>query len=336
MEDREMNRMFYAHQRWFGGWWMVSSGAGFSTRVHAKGLKKDIAFYLADILNGNRLFGCEVSESQKGCVDITCVGVIKGKTTYTFCTRVPIERACQIILEWIEKQPKIGVTYMGRGKYMVRKAYEGAVIFDNIEDAMSYINKGDRMKTLEEKISVMQAFARGEKIEYIKLRKVLSRLAGSEPCSCDEQIIETWMPFTTPIWDWLHYDYRIAAPEPKSVDKAIESAIKQHEDKFHNVDPFADAKKWFKERTLEYKHNSTGGWSTWWNGYLEEEPLWSNWKPSDFRRRPDADYTEETAHFYNMDLEHAHGIASFVRRNSDIKAHLGCGGVLTLIKRTPR
>ena len=53
------------------------------------------------------------------------------------------------------------------------------------------------MKTLAEKIAVMQAFERGEKIE------------------CD--VGEGWKNCPAPIWDWYETDYRIAEKPKKKV-----------------------------------------------------------------------------------------------------------------------
>lgn len=52
------------------------------------------------------------------------------------------------------------------------------------------------MKTLAEKIAVMQAAERGEKIEskYIALQ-------------CPEA---AWCPNSKPVWDWINFDYRVA------------------------------------------------------------------------------------------------------------------------------
>ena len=53
------------------------------------------------------------------------------------------------------------------------------------------------MKTTKEMIEVMQAYDRGEQIEFMD-------------CS------RKWKDTTNPIWDWARYDYRIK-PKPKFV-----------------------------------------------------------------------------------------------------------------------
>mgnify|MGYP000997886397 CR=1 FL=1 len=52
------------------------------------------------------------------------------------------------------------------------------------------------MTSLAEKIAVMQAAERGEKIEskYIALQ-------------CPEA---AWCPNSKPVWDWINFDYRVA------------------------------------------------------------------------------------------------------------------------------
>ena len=52
--------------------------------------------------------------------------------------------------------------------------------------------------TLKEKIEVMEAFERGEEIEYTPLME------------------EIWRGTTIPAWDWALYEYRIN-PKPKQV-----------------------------------------------------------------------------------------------------------------------
>lgn len=54
------------------------------------------------------------------------------------------------------------------------------------------------MKTTKEMIDVMQAFDRGEKIE------------------CFNDDYEQWKDIDSPIWDWLHNDYRVK-PKTKYV-----------------------------------------------------------------------------------------------------------------------
>ena len=51
------------------------------------------------------------------------------------------------------------------------------------------------MKTIEEKIAVMQAYADGKKIE-------------------ESYFGRSWTETTNPAWQWVNYDYRIK-PEPK-------------------------------------------------------------------------------------------------------------------------
>lgn len=55
------------------------------------------------------------------------------------------------------------------------------------------------MKTLKEKIEVMQAAERGEKIEVAT--------AGSN----------VWVETPNPGWQWLDCDYRVAPPEPDEI-----------------------------------------------------------------------------------------------------------------------
>lgn len=53
------------------------------------------------------------------------------------------------------------------------------------------------MKTIQEKIEVMQAFADGKDIEvYISMNG------------------DTWVPRDQPLWNWKHCDYRIAEKKP--------------------------------------------------------------------------------------------------------------------------
>ena len=54
------------------------------------------------------------------------------------------------------------------------------------------------MKTIEEKIAVMQAFADGKTIEY----------------SIKSDKLEDWIITESPFWDWLRIDYRVKE-EPK-------------------------------------------------------------------------------------------------------------------------
>ena len=53
------------------------------------------------------------------------------------------------------------------------------------------------MKTTKEMIEVMQAYVRGEQIEFIDSSR-------------------KWKDTTNPIWDWARYDYRVK-PKPKYV-----------------------------------------------------------------------------------------------------------------------
>lgn len=55
-------------------------------------------------------------------------------------------------------------------------------------------------KTLSEKIAVMQAFERGEKIEY--------RL----------KVVNFWLPVQNPDWDWRGCDYRVKEIKKDSID----------------------------------------------------------------------------------------------------------------------
>ena len=82
------------------------------------------------------------------------------------------------------------------------------------------------MTTLAEKIAVMQAFERGEKIECAEI-------------GCG------WSSSNIPIWDWEGFEYRIAKPEPKSgtlvtmliTDGEIRFALKDspaHENLIHD------------------------------------------------------------------------------------------------------
>lgn len=57
------------------------------------------------------------------------------------------------------------------------------------------------MTTLNEQIEVMQAFGRGEAIEY----------------TCPEVHLKgIWYHATTPIWNWECYDYRVWEPLKKT------------------------------------------------------------------------------------------------------------------------
>jgi hypothetical protein len=57
------------------------------------------------------------------------------------------------------------------------------------------------MTTLTEKIEVMQAFERGEKIVWI------DKLDQSD----------NWRNCAAPLWNWDCIEYRVAEPEPKKV-----------------------------------------------------------------------------------------------------------------------
>lgn len=60
------------------------------------------------------------------------------------------------------------------------------------------------MTTLAEKIAVMQAFERGERVET-------RHKAGG-----------TWVECERPLWDWFRFDYRIA-PKPIDLLDVLES-----------------------------------------------------------------------------------------------------------------
>lgn len=49
---------------------------------------------------------------------------------------------------------------------------------------------------INQQIAVMQAYARGERIEY--------RRAGGA----------LWEVCFSPVWDWVHFEYRVAPPKP--------------------------------------------------------------------------------------------------------------------------
>ncbi len=53
------------------------------------------------------------------------------------------------------------------------------------------------MKTIQEQIAIMQAFADGKTIEY-------------------RNALERWEPIKDPLWNWTNFDYRIK-PEPKVI-----------------------------------------------------------------------------------------------------------------------
>ena len=77
--------------------------------------------------------------------------------------------------------------------------------------------------TLREKIEVMEAFERGEEIEYTPLME------------------EIWRGTTIPAWDWALYKYRIK-PKPKQV-VVIEKWLCQH-DAVYIVVSSSDIKKY--------------------------------------------------------------------------------------------
>lgn len=54
------------------------------------------------------------------------------------------------------------------------------------------------LRTIREKIEIMQAHERGEQIQWI-----------------DEYSDGEWMDCTKPTWDWLRTDYRVKPSEPK-------------------------------------------------------------------------------------------------------------------------
>lgn len=55
------------------------------------------------------------------------------------------------------------------------------------------------MKTIEEKIAVMQAFADGKEIE-----------------NCPLELSGHWLNCSQPLWDWKSYDHRVKEEEPKA------------------------------------------------------------------------------------------------------------------------
>jgi hypothetical protein len=57
------------------------------------------------------------------------------------------------------------------------------------------------MTTLTEKISIMQAFERGETVEI--------------------QLTDGWEIIEEPSWNWTHYEYRIAKPKIKPEPKKV-------------------------------------------------------------------------------------------------------------------
>jgi hypothetical protein len=59
------------------------------------------------------------------------------------------------------------------------------------------------MKTLKEKIAIMQAFENGEAVEVWDYSHI-------------------WTPLESPSWDWFHFDYRVAVPPPKREPKLPE------------------------------------------------------------------------------------------------------------------
>ena len=56
------------------------------------------------------------------------------------------------------------------------------------------------MSTIAEKIAVMQAFERGEKVEVF-----YAAMSGRD----------LWIPLSAPRWNWEETKYRITKPEPK-------------------------------------------------------------------------------------------------------------------------
>lgn len=88
------------------------------------------------------------------------------------------------------------------------------------------------MKTTKEMIEVMQAFEEGGELQ------------------CYEPELKEWIG-CTPVWDWLHYDYRIK-PEPKEPTyRPYESAdelIADYKARF-NVDnaPYTKPLIWIKQ-----------------------------------------------------------------------------------------
>ena len=76
------------------------------------------------------------------------------------------------------------------------------------------------MTTLQEKIEVMQAFARGEKIEWIH--------KNDKNDNSDE-----WDTTIAPRWNWEKIDYRIAKPEP--VKLKLLAYLSEHELRWLNI-----------------------------------------------------------------------------------------------------
>ena len=67
------------------------------------------------------------------------------------------------------------------------------------------------MKTLEEKIKVMQAYKEGKHVEF----KCLN---------------EDWVGAPTPCWDWYTYDYRIKEEPKKKVKLYLALCLDNHGD----------------------------------------------------------------------------------------------------------
>lgn len=65
-------------------------------------------------------------------------------------------------------------------------------------------------KTLNQKISIMQAFANGKQIEY-------AALSDGIPY----EIVEEYEYIQNPSWDWSKYDYRIKKKEKKIKESDI-------------------------------------------------------------------------------------------------------------------
>lgn len=76
--------------------------------------------------------------------------------------------------------------------------------------------KGNEMKSLSEKIAVMQAFERGEKIE------------------CAEVHTKGYSDVTIPLWNWDSFDYRVKPKEPTK--KYMVVGVDAESKYFHHCD----------------------------------------------------------------------------------------------------
>ena len=84
--------------------------------------------------------------------------------------------------------------------------------------------KGEMMTTLAEKIAVMQAFERGEKIEF---------RAGGNP----------WVVTEAPVWSWHNTTYRIA-PKHADLVKVLEVLARIADRNGYDVDALIEGYKW--------------------------------------------------------------------------------------------